>query len=96
MGELLKIERRQHHYKRSRNGAWLSDIPSSQCLEVDSDELWRYGLGDGITVTWPDGHKESAFKGNHGVGDYPPQCVPHDGRLVQLLKVKRQPEATTN
>ena len=47
-----------------------------------------FSLGAGITVTWPDGVVEHAYPGNRGVGAYPPECIPANGRLNALLNAK--------
>ena len=95
----VTIVRRQDRFRRSINGAWLSNGTALETLERDEDVLrpkpyqhplygqmyHKFGLASGITVTWPDGVVEHAFPGNRGVGDYPPECIPRDGRLAKLL-----------
>lgn len=94
----VTITRRQNRYRRSINGAWVGSHVEVEVLERDEDWLrtkdvqhpngvvrQRVSLGDGMTVVWPDGVTESAYPGNHGVGNYPPACIPHNGRLSKLL-----------
>lgn len=84
----VTIERRTERFSRTINGAWSRHtVTEIEKLEREESFLKPgLSLGAGITVTWPDGTKEHAFPGNHGVGNYPPECIPADGRLSKLLR----------
>ena len=83
----VNITRRQERFSRTVNGAW-SRHTTTEIERMERDESFltpKLSLGSGITVTWPDGVIEHAFPGNRGVGNYPPVCIPDNGRLAALL-----------
>ena len=83
---MLAVERAQRRYRRACNGPWAFATTEREFLEVLESDIHLYGIGDGLTITWPDGVKEAVFPGNGGVGNYPPVCIPNGGRYAQLLK----------
>lgn len=83
----VTITRRTERFTRTENGAWSRHTHSEREVMVRDEAFLKPGLslGHGITVAWPDGVTEYAYPGNRGVGNYPPECIPHDGRLSKLL-----------
>lgn len=82
----VTIERVQQRFSRTRNGAWRYASTESETITIDESQLTSsFSLGSGILATWPDGVKERAWPGNRGVGNYPAECIPRDGRLSKLL-----------
>ncbi len=84
----VTIIRRQERFSRTVNGAWSRHtVVEKETLVRDESFLTpSLSLCSGIEVTWPDGVTEYAFPGNRGVGVYPAECIPHDGRLAKLLR----------
>lgn len=84
----VTVERTQPRFKRTINGAWLSDTREINTIVMDESQLPLITLGtSNIKVIWADGHTESAFPFNGGAfPGYKPICIPSGGRLDSLLK----------
>lgn len=84
----VTIARRTERFSRTPNGAWSRHvvIETETLVRPESWLCAGISLCAGITVTWPDGVTEHAFPGNRGVGCYPPEIIPADGRLAALLR----------
>ena len=85
---LVTVTRRTNRYRRAVNGLWLAGESETTTIEnVPEEDLAGFSLDDGLTVAWPDGHKETAFPSRGGQND--PPDVPPGGRLAALFVNRR-------